>query len=89
MKHFLLGAAKHTLKALGYGIAGGVAVMIVVFVLQLERRPDLKIWHTAELDAEFTADAAESFEDYLSIEARLFKQLDERVYTRIEPEDRR
>jgi alpha-beta hydrolase superfamily lysophospholipase len=89
MKHFLLGTAKHTLKALGYGIAGGVAVMIVVFVLQLERRPDLKVWHTAELDAEFAADGAKSFEDYLSFERRLFKQLNERVYDRIEPEDRR
>jgi len=89
MKHFLLCTAKHTLKALGYGIAGGVAAMIVIFVLQLERRPDLKVWHTAELDAEFTADGAKSFEDYLTFEARLFKQLDERVYDRIEPEDRR
>ena len=89
MKHFLIGTVKHTLKALGYGIAGGAAVMIVVFVLQLERRPDLKVWHTVELDAEFTADRAKSFEDYLSIEARLFTQLDERVYARIEPEDRR
>jgi alpha-beta hydrolase superfamily lysophospholipase len=89
MKNFLLGTAKHTLKALGYGITGGVAVMIVVFVVQLERRPDLKIWHTVELDAEFTAEKAKNFEDYLSTEARLFKQLDERVYSRIEPEDRR
>jgi len=89
MKHFLLGTAKHTLKALGYGITGGVAVMIVVLVLQLERRPDLKIWHTVELDAEFTAGGAKNFEDYLSIEAGLFKQLDERVYSRIQPEDRR
>ena len=89
MKHFLLGTAKHTLKALGYGITGGVAVMIVVLVLQLERRPDLKIWHTVELDAEFTADGAKNFEDYLSIEAGLFKQLDQRVYSRIQPEDRR
>jgi len=89
MKHFLLGTVKHTLKALGYGITGGVSVMIVVLVLQLERRPDLKIWHTVELDAEFTADGAKNFEDYLSTEARLFKQLDERVFSRIEPEDRR
>ena len=89
MKHFLIGTVKHTLKALGYGITGGVAVMIVVLVLQLERRPDLKIWHTVELDAEFTADGAKNFEDYLSTEARLFKQLDERVYSRIEPQDRR
>jgi len=89
MKHFLIGTVKHTLKALGYGITGGVAVMIVVLVLQLERRPDLKIWHTVELDAEFTADGAKNFEDYLSTEARLFKQLDESVYSRIEPQDRR
>ena len=89
MKHFLLGTAKHTLKALGYGIVGGIAVLIVVFVLQLERRPDLKVWHEVELDAEFTADGVKSFEDYLSIEVRLFAQLDEGVYARIESGDRR
>lgn len=89
MKHFLFGTVKHTFKALGYGIVGGLAVLIVVFVLKLESRPDLKVWHEAKLDAEFTAGAAKSFDDYLAREARLFAQLDERVYARIEPEDRR
>ena len=88
MKHFLLGTAKHAIKALGYGIAGGVLVMIVVLVMQMESRPDLKVWHTVELDAEFTANKAKSFKEYISIERRLFDQLDQRVYARIEPEER-
>jgi alpha-beta hydrolase superfamily lysophospholipase len=80
---------KHTLKALIYGIVGGLIVFILVFVLFLESRPKLKIWHQAELDAEFTADTpVQSFEDYLALEKQVFVQVDERVYTFIPAEDR-
>jgi alpha-beta hydrolase superfamily lysophospholipase len=81
---------KHILKALFYGLLGGFIVLMAVFILYLERRPDLKIWHEANLDAEFTADSSVStFEEYLALEARLFAQLEERVCARIEPEDQR
>jgi alpha-beta hydrolase superfamily lysophospholipase len=54
----------------------------------LEKRPDLNIWHEAELDAEFTVDSkAQNFADYLAIEEKLFAQLDERVYAKIKPEE--
>ncbi len=90
MKRFAFGAAKHAIRALGYGIVGGVVVLVVVFVLYLESRPDLKVWHEAELDAEFTAQTpVRRFEGYLALEARLFTQLDERVFTRIGPGDQR
>ena len=80
---------KHIIKALIYGIAGGLVVLIIIFVLFLESRPDLKVWHQIELDAEFTADSpVQSFEDYLALEKQLFVQLDERVFTRIPTEDR-
>ncbi len=80
---------KHALKALLYGIAGGLVVLVIIFVLFLESRPELKVWHQIELDAEFTADSpVQSFEDYLSLEKQLFVQLDERVFTRIPTEDR-
>ena len=89
MKHFLLNAAKQTVKTLSYGLVGGFSVLIVLFVLHLESRPDLKVWHEAKLDAEFTAESpVQSFEDYLALEKRLFDQLDERVFSRILPGDR-
>jgi alpha-beta hydrolase superfamily lysophospholipase len=58
-------------------------------VYYLENQPDLKVWHQAELDAEFTVDTpAQSFADYLALEKRLFGQLDEQVYARIRAGDR-
>ncbi len=81
---------KHCVKALLYGIAGGSVVIVIIFVLFLESRPELKVWHEVTLDAEFTANRpAESFEAYLAMEDQLFAQLQERVYARIEPEARR
>ena len=59
-------------------------------ILYLNSQPDLKVWHTARLDAEFTAASpVKSFADYLALENRLFAQLDEKVYDRIAPEDKR
>jgi alpha-beta hydrolase superfamily lysophospholipase len=85
----MVGLIKHTVKALIYGIAGGLIVSIIIFVLFLESRPELKIWHQIELDAEFTADRpVQSFEAYLALEKQLFAQLDERVMTRVPAEDR-
>ncbi|MDX1554643.1 MAG: alpha/beta fold hydrolase [Xanthomonadales bacterium] len=55
--------------------------LLVFFVVHLEGRPDLHPWHLAELDAEFTTDSeVASFEEYLVLEDRLFRQLEERVY---------
>ena len=90
MKNLVPGIFKHVAKALAYGIIGGIIVLVIVFVLLLENRPDLNVWHTAELTAEFTTESpAQSFENYLEIEAKLFKQLDDRVFARVRPEDQR
>lgn len=90
MKKLVIGLVRQSVKALAYGLTGGLVVLITVFVIHLNNRPNLKVWHTADLDAEFTADSGvETFTDYLALETRLFEQLDERVYSRIEPEDRR
>jgi alpha-beta hydrolase superfamily lysophospholipase len=81
---------KHCVKALLYGIIGGCVVLVIIFVLFLENRPELKVWHEVKLNNEFTANSpAKSFEDYLAIEDQLFVQLYERVYKRIASEDRR
>ena len=86
----ILGTARQVFRSLAYGIIGAMIVLVVVTVNHLENRPDLKIWHTAELDEEFTADSpVKNFADYLALEERLFAQLDERVYGEIAPEDQR
>jgi alpha-beta hydrolase superfamily lysophospholipase len=89
MTRAVSGTLRHTVRALLYGVVGAVIVLLVVFVRYLDGRPDLEVWHTAELDAEFTADSPiHSFEDYLALEERLFAQLDERVYDEVEPSKR-
>jgi len=68
---------------------GGLLVLLTVFVLYLEKRPDLNIWHMAELDAEFTAKSqVTDFKQYLELEEKLFQQLEKRVYAKVAPENR-
>ena len=67
-----------------YGSFGVVLALLVVFVILMNGRPDLSIWHLAELDEEFTVDSeVSSFRDYLALEDRLFRQLDHEVYAKI------
>ena len=80
---------RHVLWIGFYGSVGVVLTLLVVFVLYLNNRPDLSVWHLAELDEEFTEDSGvETFKEYLALEDRLFKQLDELVYAKIEPEQK-
>jgi hypothetical protein len=86
---FVFGTIKHVVKAICYGGIGGIFVAGAFFVMHLEGRPDLKVWHEAELDAEFTTESdIDSLEGYLALEEQLFAQLDERVYGQVEPEGR-
>ncbi len=85
----LRGMVRHVLMIGLYGSAGAVLALVVVFVLLMNNRPDLDIWHLAELDEEFTVDSGvSSFKDYLALEDRLFKQLDKLVYAKITPEQK-
>ncbi len=80
----VVGTLRRGVRALLYGAVGGVLVLVVGFVMVLERRPDLEVWHEADLDAEFTTDSPERrFEDYLALEERLFAQLEKRVYDQV------
>jgi alpha-beta hydrolase superfamily lysophospholipase len=77
---------RHAWRLLFYGTIGVVLTLLVVFVQYLENRDDLDIWHLAELDQEFTEDSEISnFGEYLLLEDRLFRQLDERVYEKTGP----
>jgi len=78
------------LRALSYGAAGALLVLILVFVIYMNGRADLQAWHLAELDEEFTADSGvQTFSEYLALEERLFKQLDALVYAKIADDQRR
>lgn len=69
------------LKVLACGTIGALLVLLVVFVVYLNNRPDLSVWHTVDLDREFTEDSeVATFAEYLALEERLFAQLDQRVY---------
>ncbi len=81
MKALIFGTAKHLLRVLGYGLVGALLTLLTVAVVHLNNRPDLSAWHTEFLDEEFTADTGlRSFAEYLALEDRLFRQLDETVY---------
>ena len=65
-------------------LVGCLVAALAIFVYLLDSRPDLSVWHLADLDEEFTAasDITE-FEQYLALEDRLFAQLDELVYAEV------
>lgn len=75
------------LKAVIHSVLGAVTVLIIVFVVYLNSRADLQVWHLVELNEEFTVGSElADFEDYLALEDRLFRQLDELVYATVRPD---
>lgn len=80
---------KKVLKFMMVAAAGTTVALITVFVLYLNDREDLSVWHQADLDEEFTATSPiTTFDEYLKQEARVFKQLEDRVYAKITPEQK-
>ncbi len=77
-------------RAIGYGLFGIIVTLITVVVYSLKHRPALEVWHTADLDEEFTVDSeVADFAGYLKLEERLFEQLEKEVYQKIGPADAR
>jgi hypothetical protein len=59
---------RRILLAATYVAAGALAVLVIGFVAYLDSRPDLDVWHLAELDEELTASSAVvTFRDYLEL----------------------
>ncbi len=82
-------AAGRLLRTLAYVLSGGLLALVVVFVLYLQGRPDLEVWHRARLEEEFDADSRVlAFADYQALEERLFAELEREVFDRIDAEDR-
>ncbi|MGB5992532.1 MAG: alpha/beta fold hydrolase [Desulfobacterales bacterium] len=70
-------------------LAGVIVALLAGFILFLNNQSNLSVWHTTVLDVEFTTNSpVKNFKDYLSLEDRLFAQLDEKVYAHIRPEER-
>ncbi len=78
-------ALRHFARAIGYGTVGALLLGLVLYIVYLEKRPDLEPWHEAELEAEFRSELLESkvrsFAEYRALEDALFVELDERVYS--------
>jgi len=75
--------AKRLLGALGLVLFGAVAAIIIAYVLWARGQPPLQLWHQVHLDEDFTAARAgevTSLDDYLALEARVFEELDAKVY---------
>ncbi|MEX1311802.1 MAG: hypothetical protein AB1Z65_15355, partial [Candidatus Sulfomarinibacteraceae bacterium] len=73
---------RRILRITGIGVAVVAVLVLVVATLGQRTKPDLAIWHTVSLDAEFDArDAADgcTWAQYLELEDRLFRQLDETI----------
>ena len=74
-------------KPMSHGITLFFGLISAIIVLQGCSGKPLKPWHTEKLTEEFTEDKideVQTFEDYLKLEDRLFKQLDEKVYAQSE-----
>lgn len=81
MKKIVLSTASYAFKSFLYGVVGAVIMLLIVAIKFLNDKPDLQIWHTAELDEEFTVHSeVTTFEEYLELEMRLFAQLDDLVF---------
>jgi alpha-beta hydrolase superfamily lysophospholipase len=65
------------------------ATIVLVRAFDSRRKPDLKPWHEAHLESEFTAEGFEggTFADYLGTEEQVFRELDAKVYSALSPED--
>ncbi len=67
-----------------------VFTVLLAWAFESQSMPALRFWHPASLSAEFTARDAtpeSALQDYLEREERLFRELREKVYDRVEPTD--
>jgi alpha-beta hydrolase superfamily lysophospholipase len=82
--------ARRLLEAAAYSAVGALVVLVGVFIVYMDRQPELDIWHTTVLDEEFTASSeVETFPDYLALEERLFAQLETEIYAKIPADEHR
>jgi alpha-beta hydrolase superfamily lysophospholipase len=74
---------RRLLGVLGIALLGAVAAIVIAYILWARAQPPLRPWHQVHLREEFNAaktQAVATLEDYLALEARLFDELDAKVY---------
>lgn len=86
----LLRAGRHFIRIFLSSLLGALVVIVILGVVSLNNRPDLKVWHETVLDQEFKIDSElKNFGEYLELEERLFEQLDQLIYQEIDKSDQR
>jgi len=73
-------------RGLGLEMARAFAWAGADVVIASRKMPDLDLWHTERLKSEFQADKASAdttFEEYLQVESRLFKEVRRKVVERV------
>ena len=83
-------------RILSWIVKGVLFAGLLIFVLLLagafksRSKPALRVWHTTSLKSDLTARDAtpeSTLQDYLDREERLFRELKEKIYDRVEPAD--
>ncbi|MBX3583014.1 MAG: alpha/beta fold hydrolase [Rhizobiaceae bacterium] len=78
-----------TSYALVLFVSGAVVAVAGAAIIYMNSQPDLSIWHTADLDGEFTARSdLKTFREYLELEDDLFAELKSEVYDRVPSDER-
>ena len=76
-------SVKRIFQFLATAVLGFLVGGLSLYIDSVRSGPSLEAWHEAELHEEFSiirADEIKSFEDYLSLEERLFAELDAKIY---------
>ena len=69
-------------------IALAIVTVTIILVRAVDSRklPDLRVWHTVELESEYRASRdgdIDGFAAYLAQEQRVFDELDEKIYSQV------
>ena len=76
---------KRLTSLMGSFLLGGALTLLAVGVWFMNNQPALSLWHVVDLDGEFTADlGVDTLEEYLQVESALFRQLEDRVVSRLD-----
>ncbi|MCC4832031.1 alpha/beta fold hydrolase [Shewanella sp. 10N.7] len=87
MKAIVIGSTKHALFFAIYGFIGSVIALLVAIVWLLNARAELDPWHTTHLTQEFHQQSGiNTFTEYLTLEDKLFAELDSKIYQQYIPE---
>lgn len=87
MKSIVIGSAKHLAFALFYSSVGTSIALIAAAVWYLNSRPELDLWHTTELKAQYRQQPSiASFSDYLRLEDKLFAEVEDKVTAKTKSE---